>query len=48
LTAGGIKEVEMATPTNEAMLSLKIPKATAAPDSKAIMAPTHKDRSSPL
>lgn len=48
LTAGGIKDVDIATPTKEAMLSLRIPNATAAPDSKAMIAPTHNERGSPL
>lgn len=47
-TAGGIKDVEIATPTREAILSLKMPSATAAPEIRAIKHPTHKDRNSPL
>lgn len=47
-TAGGIREAEIATPTNEEILSPKIPKATAAPDNNAVKHPTHKVRTSPL
>lgn len=48
LTAGGIKDVEIATPTNEETLSPRIPNATAAPDKRASKHPTHKVRISPL
>lgn len=48
LTAGGISDVDIATPTREAILSPSMPKATAAPDNSAIKHPTHKVRSSPL
>lgn len=47
-TAGGIRDVEIATPTKEAKLSPRIPSATAAPDSNAIKQPTHKVLVSPL
>ncbi|KAJ8949756.1 hypothetical protein NQ318_005079 [Aromia moschata] len=44
LTAGGVNEVDIATPTRDAMLSLRMPNATAAPDSKAIKQPTHREQ----
>lgn len=47
-TAGGIRDVEIAAPTSDAIKSLKIPKATAAPDKRATRQPTHKLRISPL
>lgn len=48
LTAGGIKDVEIATPTNEAKFSLNIPTPIAAPDKNAIRQPTPNVRTSPL
>jgi len=43
LTAGGNNEAEIAAPTREAVLSTRMPMATAAPDGTAISNPTHKD-----
>lgn len=48
MTAGGIRDVEIAAPTSDAMKSLKIPSAAAAPDNRATKQPTHKLRISPL
>lgn len=47
-TAGGIKDVDIATPTSDEMLSLRTAKATAAPDNNAIRQPTPIVRNSPL
>jgi hypothetical protein len=42
-TAGGSNEAEIATPTRDAVLSPRMPMATAAPDGRATSNPTHKD-----
>lgn len=47
-TAGGSSEAEIATPIKDPELSPSSPKATPAPDGRAIRTPTHKDRRSPL
>jgi hypothetical protein len=48
LTAGGRRDAEMATPTNDPVLPPSIDNATPAPDGKAISTPTHKLLSIPL
>jgi hypothetical protein len=44
-TAGGNKEAEIATPTRDAVLSPRTAMAPAAPEGRAMIKPTHKDRS---
>lgn len=48
LTAGGNKEAEIATPTNEPIFSPSMAIATAAPDGIAVKSPTMREWYSPL
>jgi len=48
LTAGGRRDAEMATPTNDPAFPPRTERATPAPDSNAMKAPTQRDRSCPL